>query len=153
MPFKKGPAAWRRTLDYLKGGSLVFKEKVKVCTINYHETEVSNEGLRRYIFWHLAQIQYKNPSVQCLQLKNIVRTPFITFHLLDENNKLDKIHVNCYKKTHSEILDYCQSLVDKTALEIEQEAQKNPANFGKDCERFCICQVQDQMACRKSSNQ
>ena len=39
MPFKKGPAAWRRSIDYLKSGSLIFKEKVKVCSVNFHETE------------------------------------------------------------------------------------------------------------------
>ena len=49
MPFKKGPASWRRTLDYLKKGSLVFREKVKVLSINYHETEPESEGkLFRY---------------------------------------------------------------------------------------------------------
>lgn len=149
MPFMKGPAPWRRTLDYLKSGTLVFKEKVKVCSISYNEHEPTSEGLKRFVFWHLPQIQFKNPQVQCVQLKNIVKSPFISFHLADDNNNLDKLLVNCYMKTHTEILDYCQKLVGKTALEIEQEAQKNPANFGKGCSRFCICQVPDQMACRK----
>lgn len=146
MPFKKGPAAWRRTLDYLKGGTLVFREKVKVCTINYHETEPESDGLRRFVFWHLAQIQYKNPNVQCVQLKNIVKTPFITFHTL-EDDKIDSIYVNCYKKKEHEILEYCEKLVGKTAEEIEREAQTNQANFGEGCSRYCICLVEGQIAC------
>jgi small subunit ribosomal protein S25 len=147
MPFKKGPAAWRRTIEYLKSGTLVFKEKVKVCSINYHETEPESEGLRRFIFWHLAQIQYKNPNVQCLQLKNIVKSPFISFYTLDENDNINSIYVNCYSRTHKEILEQCKKVVGKTAYEIEQEAKINPANFGEGCPRYCICQVEGQIAC------
>lgn len=148
MPFKKGPAAWRRTLNYLNSGSLVFKEKVKVCAINYHETEPESEGLRRFVFWHLAQIQYKNPDVQCVQLKNIVRSPFITFHTLDsDSQKIESIQVNCYKKSEHEILDYCRWLVGKSEAQLQKEAQKNEANFGEGCSRYCICLVEGQVAC------
>ena len=148
MPFKKGPAAWRRTFDYLNSGRLVFKDKVKVCSINYHETEPESDGLKRFVFWHLAQIQYKNPQVQCVQLKNIVKSPFITFHTLDESTQnINSIRVNCFKKREDEIMDYCIKLVGKTQEEIEQENQTNPANFGKGCPRFCICQVDGQIAC------
>lgn len=151
MPFKKGPAAWRRTMDYLHAGRLIFKDNVKACSINYHETEPASDGLRRFVFWHLAQIQYKNPSVQCVQLKNIVRSPFITFHLQDESaseeERVTSVLVNCYKKKENEILDYCIRLVGKTREEIEQEAQKNEANFGEGCSRFCMCQVSGQVAC------
>lgn len=111
MPFKKGPAAWRRSIDYLKSGSLVFKEKVKVCSVNYHETDPDSDGLRRFVFWHFAQIQYKNPNVQCVQLKNIVKTPFITFHTQNDEGKVDSINVNCYKKSDGEILEYCRTLI------------------------------------------
>jgi small subunit ribosomal protein S25 len=152
MPFKKGPAAWRRTLDYLKSGQLIFREKVKVCSINYHETEPESDGLRRFIFWNLAQIQYKNPDVQCVQFKNIVKTPFISFHTLSDNNQVDTIHVNCYKKNEYEILDYCIKLVGKTKEEIEQEAQVNVANFGEGCSRHCICMVDGQIACPRTKD-
>lgn len=148
MPFKKGPAAWRRTLEYLNSGNLVFKEKVKICTINYHDTEASSEGLRRFVFWHLAQIQYKNPKVQCVQLRNIVRTPFIAFHTWNSReHRADSIMVNCYKKSEHEILDHCRWLVGKSDAQLELEAQKNEANFGTDCSRYCICLVEGQVAC------
>jgi small subunit ribosomal protein S25 len=148
MPFKKGPAPWRRTLDYLNKGSLVFREKVKVCSINYHETAPESDGLRRFVFWHLAQIQYKNPQVQCVQLKNIVKSPFITFHTVDnDTDKVNSIIVNCYKKNEKEILDYCKELVGKTEKEIQQESQINVANFGEGCSRHCICLVEGQIPC------
>jgi len=150
MPFKKGPAAWRRTLDYLQNNKspLVFRDKIKVCSINYNETEAESDGLRRFVFWHLAQIQYKNPKVQCVQLKNIVRTPFISFYSLDEEtDKLDEITVNCYKKNESTIMEYCKQLVGKSDKEIEQASQVNQANFGEGCSRHCICMVEGQVAC------
>jgi small subunit ribosomal protein S25 len=148
MPFKKGPAAWRRTINYLNSGSLVFKEKVKVCSINFHETRPESEGLRRFLFWHLAQIQYKNPLVQCVQLKNIVNSPFITFHTLDDETKnINSIYVNCYKKSEHEILEHCKLLVGKSDEQLEKEAQVNEANFGDGCSRHCICLVDSQVAC------
>ena len=148
MPFMKGPAAWRRTFDYLNKGSLVFKDKVKVLCINFHDTEPESEGLRGFVFWHLAQIKFKNPNVQCVQLKNIVKSPFITIHAINENDKnIQSVVVNCYKKNQIEILEQCKELFGKTEKEIFQETQKNQANFGDGCSRFCICQVEGQVAC------
>jgi small subunit ribosomal protein S25 len=150
MPFMKGPAAWRRTLDYLNKGSLIFRDKVKVLSINYHETEPESEGLRGFVFWHLAQIKYKNPHVQCVQLKNVVKSPFLTFYTLNKEENKDKIQsviVNCYKKNQVEIMEHCKELFGKSDKEIQQEQQKNEANFGEGCSRFCICQVEGQIAC------
>ena len=149
MPFKKGPAAWRRTFDYLNKGKLVFREKVKVMSVNYHETAPESEGLRGFVFWHLAQIKYKNPQVQCVQLKNIVPSPYITFYTIgaQKGDTIQSVIFNCYKKNQAEILDHCRELYGKTDKEIEQEQQRNEANFGDGCSRFCICQVEGQIAC------
>ena len=146
MPFAKGPAAWRRTYDYLNSGRLVFRDKVKTCTINYHETEPESEGLRDFVFWHLAQIKYKNPKVQCVQLKNIVKSPFITIYTL-EKSIINSTVINCYKKNQLEILEHCRELFGKTDKEIAEAQQKNVANFGEDCSRHCICEVEGQIAC------
>ena len=151
MPFKKGPAAWRRSVDYLSSGSLVFRDKVKVCSVNYTEQGAESDGLRRFVFWHLAQIQYKNPKVQCLQLKNIVPTPFITFYTQDpqeDDGRVQSLLVNCYKRSDQEILAYCRELVGKSDREIEQAARINKAEFGPaPCLRHCICVVEGQCAC------
>ena len=37
MPFKRGVAPVRRTLKYLEASPIIFKDKVKVMTINYNE--------------------------------------------------------------------------------------------------------------------
>ena len=148
MPFMKGPAPWRRTLQYLQAGKLVFKDKVKIMSINYHETLPESDGLRRFIFWHLSQIQYKNPNVQCIQFKNQSRDPFITIYTHEtDKDVINKIHVNCYKRDQEDILDWCIKVAGKTQEQLAKEAAINPANFGRDCSRYCICEVEGQVAC------
>jgi small subunit ribosomal protein S25 len=143
----RGAAPWRRSLEYLEKGSLIFKDKVKIFSINYHEKLDESDGLRRFLFWHLAQIQYKNPNVQCLQLKNMINTPLITFYALDEHKKFNKIQVNCYNRSQDDILSWCIKLVGKTKEEIARETAINPANFGAECGRYCICQIAGQVSC------
>ena len=72
---------------------------------------------------------------------------FYTISREDNNNKVQSVVVNCYKKNQVEILDHCKELFGKTDKEIRQEQQKNEANFGEGCSRFCICQVEGQIAC------
>ena len=37
MPFKRGVAPIRRTIKYLESGPLVFKDRVKIMTVNFSE--------------------------------------------------------------------------------------------------------------------
>lgn len=37
MPFKRGVAPIRRTIKYLESGPLVFKDRVKIMTVNFNE--------------------------------------------------------------------------------------------------------------------
>ena len=37
MPFKRGVAPIRRTIKYLESGPLVFKDRVKIVTVNFSE--------------------------------------------------------------------------------------------------------------------
>ena len=66
MPFQRGPAPIRRTLQYLKKGPLVFKERVQVMTVNYNEehknipkyTKLDQHlGAREFVFWNLQQVR------------------------------------------------------------------------------------------------
>lgn len=79
--FMRGAAPWRNTLAYLESGKIIFRPIVKILTLNYTLDKPDSDGLRRFIFWHLAQIQYKNPQVQCVQFKNTTPTPFVSFYL------------------------------------------------------------------------
>ena len=39
MPFKRGVAPIRRTIKYLESGPLVFKDRVKIVTVNFSENK------------------------------------------------------------------------------------------------------------------
>ena len=144
----RGPAPWRRSLKYLESGKLVFRENVKIFSIQFHDTLPESDGLRRFIFWNLAQVQYKNPKVQCVQLKNVSFTPYISIYT-SRDQKFHKLDVNCYKQTHEEILDRLVKVVGKDETELGQSMViKNPANFvDTDLDRYCICQIPGQISC------
>ena len=76
MPFKRGLAPIRRSLDYLKKGPIVFKERVKVMTVNYNEEHKNSpknakldqhKGARDFVFWNLQQVRY---SYVCIYMNN-----------------------------------------------------------------------------------
>lgn len=77
MPFMKGRAPIRRTLNYLNYGKLMLKNQIKVFSINYHLHGDHHAGARDFAFWYFPQIQYKNPGVQVITLKNLTPSPFI----------------------------------------------------------------------------
>uniref|UniRef100_A0AAA9T535 Small ribosomal subunit protein mS25 n=1 Tax=Bos taurus TaxID=9913 RepID=A0AAA9T535_BOVIN len=80
MPMK-GRFPIRRTLQYLSQGDVVFKDSVKVMTVNYNTHGELGEGARKFVFFNIPQIQYKNPWVQIMLFKNMTPTPFLRFYL------------------------------------------------------------------------
>uniref|UniRef100_A0A8C9H080 Small ribosomal subunit protein mS25 n=1 Tax=Piliocolobus tephrosceles TaxID=591936 RepID=A0A8C9H080_9PRIM len=80
MPMK-GRFPIRRTLQYLSQGNVVFKESVKVMTVNYNTHGELGEGARKFVFFNIPQIQYKNPWVQIMMFKNMTPSPFLRFYL------------------------------------------------------------------------
>lgn len=46
MPFMKGRAPIRRTIEYLTSGNLVLKEQIKVLSINYNTFGSHHDGAR-----------------------------------------------------------------------------------------------------------
>lgn len=77
MPFMKGKAPIRRTLNYLQKGKLAIKNPIKIFTLNYNYIGEQNLGAKDFAFWYLPQIQFKNPDVQILAVRNLTPTPFI----------------------------------------------------------------------------
>ena len=119
MPFKLGHAPIRRSLKYLDAGRLVFREKVKVMTVNLNEYEGArrrsevhplraptlvdqpywvkggpqHEGASEFVAYDLPRIQHKNPDVQCVVIKNQTPSPFITCYL--ENGTTTNYYLSC----------------------------------------------------------
>lgn len=46
MPFMKGAAPVRRTMQYLEAGKLILKDQIKILTINYNVKGDSHHGTR-----------------------------------------------------------------------------------------------------------
>lgn len=46
MPFMKGRAPIRRTIEYLSSGKLVLKDKVKIFSVNYNTYGEHHDGAR-----------------------------------------------------------------------------------------------------------
>ena len=63
-----------------------------------------------------------------------------------------KILFDVDSQTNDEIMERLVKTVGKTRETLEEEAiasekKDNPANFGKDAERFCICSIPGQLPC------
>ncbi|XP_067145284.1 small ribosomal subunit protein mS25 [Centruroides vittatus] len=148
MPFKIGPAPIRRTLQYLQKGRLVFKDRVKIFSINFNADGDLHRGARDFVFWHLAQLQYKNPNIQVVVLNEMTPNPFIRCWFED----LKDVVVDIEGKTKDEILNHLIRILGKSDdILAEEEKQKekkdNPANFGRGCDRHCMCEIPGQVPC------
>ncbi|XP_028028125.1 probable 28S ribosomal protein S25, mitochondrial [Bombyx mandarina] len=148
MPFMKGRAPIRRTLNYLNAGKLVLKDKIKIFSVAYNITGQNNVGTKEFCFWYLPQIQYKNPDVQIVTLKNLTPSPFIKCYLDDGR----KILIDVDNKSKEDILEHLLHTVGKSkeTLDLEllkAEKKDNPANFGVGCDRSCMCEVFGQVPC------
>ncbi|XP_032118250.1 28S ribosomal protein S25, mitochondrial [Sapajus apella] len=149
MPMK-GRFPIRRTLQYLNQGNVVFKDSVKVMTVNYNTRGELGEGARKFVFFNIPQIQYKNPWVQIMMFKNMTPSPFLRFYL----DSGEQVLVDVETKSNKEIMEHIRKILGKTekTLREEEEEKKqlsHPANFGprKYCLRECICEVEGQVPC------
>lgn len=158
MPFKRGIAPIRRTINYLQANPLVFKDKVKIMTVNYNEKDVKahdmddkfahHKGAQDFVFWNLPQIQYKNPNVQIAVMKNLTPSPFITCFL----ESGEKVYFDVDSQTNKEITNRLVKTLGKSeevlaAEALASEKKDNPANFGVHSDRQCICQIPGQVPC------
>ncbi|XP_051911846.1 28S ribosomal protein S25, mitochondrial [Hippocampus zosterae] len=149
MPMK-GSFPIRRTLQYLQKGDIIFKSRVKIMTVNYNTHGELSDGARKFVFFNIPQIQYKNPWVQIMMFKNMTPSPFLRFYLDDG----EQVLVDVEGKEHTDIAKHIRTILGKSQTVLEGEAQakmqaSNPANFGpkKYCLRECICEVDGQVPC------
>lgn len=150
MPFMKGLAPIRRTWEYLGQGRLIFQERVKIVTFNYATDKklLGHEGARDFVFWYLPQVQYKNPEVQIVSFTNMTPTPFMRCFLDDG----EEVIMDVEHKSKEDILTHLTKMLGKSEELLSAEAKvaevtENPAYFGKDCDRHCICEVPGQVPC------
>ncbi|XP_038595809.1 28S ribosomal protein S25, mitochondrial [Tachyglossus aculeatus] len=149
MPMK-GRFPFRRTLQYLSQGDIVFKNAVKVMTVNYNTQGALSDGARKFVFFNIPQIQYKNPWVQIMMFKNMTPSPFLRFYL----DTGEQVLVDVENKSNKEIMEHIKKILGKSELTLKKEEEEkmklfHPANFGpkKYCLRECICEVEGQVPC------
>ncbi|XP_008545551.1 probable 28S ribosomal protein S25, mitochondrial [Microplitis demolitor] len=148
MPFMIGRAPIRRTLKYLQSGKLFLKNSIQIFSINHNTHGEHNQGIKDFIFWYVPQVQYNNPDVQINIFRNITPSPFIRCYY--DNGK--RMLIDVESKSKEEIMEHLIRVVGKSKDVLEKElaaAQKkaNPANFGNECPRHCICEIPGQLPC------
>ncbi|KAM6062372.1 small ribosomal subunit protein mS25 [Chlamydotis macqueenii] len=149
MPMK-GRFPIRRTLQYLSQGDVVFKSSVKVMTVNYNTAGELSEGARKFVFFNIPQIQYKNPWVQIMLFRNMTPSPFLRFYL--DNG--EQVLVDVEEKTNKEITEHIKKILGKSKETLEKEERErkklsHPASFGpkKYHLRECMCEIEGQVPC------
>ncbi|CAH8547646.1 unnamed protein product [Dicrocoelium dendriticum] len=149
MPFLKGGRlAITRTKKYLDSGRIILNDAVKIIAIHHVSDENISSGCMEFIKWFLPPLQFKNPNVQILTFKNICPTPFIQVFM---ENK-EELMVDCSFRKSTEIYDHLKSILSKTQVSTatptpNEEYLDNPANFGTNCSRQCICEIYRQVPC------
>ncbi|NXW13381.1 RT25 protein, partial [Circaetus pectoralis] len=149
MPMK-GRFPIRRTLQYLGQGDVIFKSSVKVMTVNYNTAGELSEGARKFVFFNIPQIQYKNPWVQIMLFRNMTPSPFLRFYL--DNG--EQVLVDVEDKTNKEITEHIKKILGKSKETLEKEERErkklsHPATFGpkKYHLRECMCEIEGQVPC------
>lgn len=132
----------------MESGKIVFRENVKILTVNYNVHGDHHKGAKEFMFWYMPQIQYKNPEVQILSFRNITPTPFLRCYLDDGK----EVVMDVFGKSKEEIHDHLQKTLGKSEKQLQTETQAklkvaNPANFGLGCDRHCICEIPGQLPC------
>ncbi|KAL0273675.1 UNVERIFIED_CONTAM: hypothetical protein PYX00_006298 [Menopon gallinae] len=147
MPFMVGKEPIRRTLGYLKNCKIHFRENVRIFCISFDRLSKHHEGARDFIFWHLPQVQFNNPTVQCIKLKDFTPTPFIKIYFDDK----EPVLIDIDSRTKDEIREHLENFTSilKAPKEITGErSKKKPLSlFGYDCIRQCICEIEGQVPC------
>nr|XP_033782595.1 28S ribosomal protein S25, mitochondrial [Geotrypetes seraphini] len=149
MPMK-GRFPIRRTLQYLQKGEIVFKGSVKVMTVNYNTHGELSEGARKFVYFNVPQIQYRNPWVQIMMFKNMTPSSFLRFYL----DTGEQVLVDIEDKHNRDIVHHVKKILGKSedTLKAEEQAKlmkSHPAHFGngKNFLRACICEVEGQVPC------
>ncbi|KAM9133229.1 small ribosomal subunit protein mS25 [Pangshura tecta] len=146
----KGRFPIRRTLQYLAQGEIVFKSTVKVMTVSYNTSGELSEGARKFVFFNIPQIQYKNPWVQIMMFKNMTPSPFLRFYL----DCGEQVLVDVEDKSNKEIVEHIKKILGKSEETLQKEERErkklsHPATFGpkKYHLRECMCEIEGQIPC------
>jgi len=147
----KGTTPLIQSTKYLESDPLHFRNSVQVMLAHFNENQTSSEGLKQFCVWTIPQIQYQNPNIQINVLKEMTPSPWVQFYLHDPHTEVEEtVLVDCYGKTREQISDHLRRILGKTKKMLKREASLeaiNPGNFGYECNRWCMCEIDGQVPC------
>ncbi|KAL3102201.1 hypothetical protein niasHS_003610 [Heterodera schachtii] len=148
-PFMRGTMPLRRTFYYLGQGKIHLREEVKVFAIAFHNfPNVAQEGAREFVFWHWAQLQFKNPHVQFVKLADVCVTPFAQAFLGDGREVVFDLECRTREQISESLIGTLgMTETVRKRMKMDSYKRENPAEFGYGCERQCICEMQGQHPC------
>ncbi|XP_043836396.1 28S ribosomal protein S25, mitochondrial-like [Dromiciops gliroides] len=108
----------------------MLKSSVKVMTVNCNTHPELSKGARKFVFFNIPQIQYKNPWVQIGMFKNMAPLPFLHFYL----DSGEQVLVEVEDKSNKEIMQDIRKILGKNdeVLTMEEQEKKklsHPANW------------------------
>ena len=121
----------------------------------------NHTGMREFYFWEVPRLQYQNPDVQIVRFLERSPLPFLRIWLNDGNDFL----IDCDNRDRTSILNQLIRTVGTETSEQDADALKksrtrsvsalpmtdpsvgNPATFGFNRSRYCMCEVADQVPC------
>ncbi|ESO09140.1 hypothetical protein HELRODRAFT_110043 [Helobdella robusta] len=156
MPFMHSRGAVARTIEYLRKGEIFLEPHIKIImfAFNYDQKTKSSPprhtGLYNFIYWHLPQLQFKNPDVQMITLNKITPLPWIKTYYENDSSLL----IDCDGRSREDIYNHVKRVLgmkqkDIASEEIEKEIERNRrvACFGEESDRHCICELPGQVPC------
>lgn len=141
---------------------------MQIFSVGFHfRPKPEQKGARDFVFWHWAQIQYFNPTVQLVKHKDMTVTPFAKaflgespilrclFLLVAEGSVLEdgrEVLFDLENLDREQIVKVVSETLGKTERVLERErlesiAHINPASFGSKFDRHCMCEIQGQHPC------
>ena len=100
----KGPSPVRRSLEYLGNSNLILKPYIRILNLHYNRKQETHAGAKAFVFWHLPQLQYKNPEVQVITIRELTPTPFIRLWLNSGRELLMDIDRQSKDEIHQRVL-------------------------------------------------
>uniref|UniRef100_A0A8D2FU77 Uncharacterized protein n=1 Tax=Theropithecus gelada TaxID=9565 RepID=A0A8D2FU77_THEGE len=91
-----------------QGDVVVFRELVKVITVNYNTPGQLGEGTRKFQD-PISNKQTNNPWMQIMMFENTIPSPFLQFYLYYEEQVLVDIEI----KMNKEIMEHIKKIMGK----------------------------------------
>lgn len=160
MSFRQ-PAMREKETQAMVRDRMLRRMELKEQNQRFERPPDNHTGMREFYFWEVPRLQYQNPDIQMVRFLERSPLPFLRVWLNDGSDVL----FDCDYKDRTAILEQLvrtlgivSSAEDTealkksktrsvTALPMTDPSVGNPATFGFNRDRYCMCEVPDQVPC------